>query len=175
MGSWVERGICRKLNDDEELQRTFQMSPADVARKFYPLGQTDKYKEDIVSTKRICSQCPVQEECLQWALIYEENGTWGGCTEWERRKIRKSGVVDVSNIGKHHTNKKDALNCRSGKGGKQCNACQTYLKSTYGKMYKRECKGCDVKFKTNRPNQSYHSPACARRHTRQLRLEAQSA
>jgi WhiB family redox-sensing transcriptional regulator len=41
---------------------------------------------------RICSGCPVREECLDWALVTEAAyGVWGGTTEEERRQLRHSG------------------------------------------------------------------------------------
>jgi WhiB family redox-sensing transcriptional regulator len=39
--------------------------------------------------KKLCYQCPVQTECLQWALDNcEYHGIWGGLTPRERREIR---------------------------------------------------------------------------------------
>lgn len=38
--------------------------------------------------KKLCkAECPVSNECFQYALIYEESGIWGGTTEEERRSI----------------------------------------------------------------------------------------
>ena len=41
---------------------------------------------------RICSGCPVREECLDWALEMRITyGIWGGLTERERRRaLRRS-------------------------------------------------------------------------------------
>ncbi len=40
--------------------------------------------------KKICSECPVQEHCLEYAIVNAEKfGIWGGLSERERRKIRK--------------------------------------------------------------------------------------
>lgn len=41
--------------------------------------------------KRIChTRCPVQLECLDWALDHgEEDGVWGGMSERERGRLRK--------------------------------------------------------------------------------------
>ena len=43
---------------------------------------------------RICRTCPVQTECLEYALAtasqcFEGTGIWGGLTPKERRAIRK--------------------------------------------------------------------------------------
>ena len=40
--------------------------------------------------KQICSECTVQEHCLEYAIVNAEKfGIWGGLSERERRKIRK--------------------------------------------------------------------------------------
>lgn len=41
----------------------------------------------------ICRRCPVQEQCLAWALDNDERfGIWGGKTERERRDIRNAAI-----------------------------------------------------------------------------------
>lgn len=47
------------------------------------------------TAQRICRGCEVREECLAWALQHGERyGVWGGLTERERRRLRRSpGVV----------------------------------------------------------------------------------
>ena len=40
--------------------------------------------------KTICRQCPVQAECLRYAMEAPvEHGIWGGLTERERRRARR--------------------------------------------------------------------------------------
>ena len=40
--------------------------------------------------KRICAQCNVRSECLEYALNNDERfGIWGGLSERERRRLRK--------------------------------------------------------------------------------------
>ena len=40
--------------------------------------------------KQISSSCPVQEYCLEYAIVNAEKfGIWGGLSERERRKLRK--------------------------------------------------------------------------------------
>jgi WhiB family redox-sensing transcriptional regulator len=40
--------------------------------------------------KRVCSECPVSEACLDYALAKDERfGIWGGLSERERRRLRK--------------------------------------------------------------------------------------
>jgi WhiB family transcriptional regulator, redox-sensing transcriptional regulator len=38
--------------------------------------------------KKMCSMCPVQKQCLEWALETEQPyGVWGGKSEAERRQM----------------------------------------------------------------------------------------
>ncbi|MCL4312775.1 MAG: WhiB family transcriptional regulator [Actinobacteria bacterium] len=38
--------------------------------------------------RRICADCPVRSQCLEYALIYRiDHGVWGGTSERERRRI----------------------------------------------------------------------------------------
>ena len=40
--------------------------------------------------KRICGECPVRDECLEYALEEDERfGIWGGMSERERRKLKR--------------------------------------------------------------------------------------
>lgn len=45
---------------------------------------------------RICSACPVREQCLRYAFENEvEFGIWGGMTERDRRRAMREGHVPV--------------------------------------------------------------------------------
>lgn len=42
------------------------------------------------AVKAICQTCPVQPECLEYAVAnFERFGIWGGLTERERRGIKR--------------------------------------------------------------------------------------
>ncbi|MBT95419.1 MAG: transcription factor WhiB [Acidimicrobiaceae bacterium] len=50
----------------------------------------------VAKAKNICSSCPVQEACLEHALTHRiDHGVWGGCSERQRRKIRKQRKLDA--------------------------------------------------------------------------------
>lgn len=38
----------------------------------------------IKVAKSICAKCPIQSDCLAWAIHNDERGVWGGTTEQER-------------------------------------------------------------------------------------------
>ena len=46
--------------------------------------------------KRVCRSCPVQKQCLTYAMDAPiDHGIWGGMTERERRRVRrKAGNAD---------------------------------------------------------------------------------
>jgi len=44
--------------------------------------------EKINRTLSVCKSCPEQEKCLEYALIAEPYGVWGGTTESEREYLR---------------------------------------------------------------------------------------
>lgn len=79
---WQARAACKDC--DPEL--------------FFPLGTTGAAVPDIEWAKAICAACPVQPECLDFALkTRQEFGIWGGTTEDERRALsRQQRKVNVS-------------------------------------------------------------------------------
>jgi len=51
---------------------------------------TSTVAEDEAKAKSICRTCCVQDSCLSYALLENEDfGTWGGATEKERRTIKR--------------------------------------------------------------------------------------
>ena len=44
--------------------------------------------ENSAMLKRICGDCKVQTECLDYALQHEVKGWWGNTTEQQRHAIR---------------------------------------------------------------------------------------
>lgn len=54
----------------------------------------------VQSAQRVCAECPVAPECLEYALENRiDHGVWGGKSERERRRIlrrRRTAQVAVS-------------------------------------------------------------------------------
>lgn len=67
--SWQSRGACRGSDLD--------FVPEDGSRKA-------EYR-----AKQICRGCQVIDECLDYALQFNEAGIWGGMTPNERRQLRR--------------------------------------------------------------------------------------
>jgi WhiB family redox-sensing transcriptional regulator len=76
---WVQRARCK--DEDPEL--------------FFPIGTTGPAAEQIQRAKAVCAQCPVRQECLDWALATgQDAGVWGGTSEEERRVMRRTRRAD---------------------------------------------------------------------------------
>jgi WhiB family redox-sensing transcriptional regulator len=72
--TWRDHALCR--DTDPEL--------------FFPIGTTGNALLAIDYAKRVCSQCAVVQECLDFALdTNQDSGIWGGLSEEERRAIRR--------------------------------------------------------------------------------------
>jgi WhiB family redox-sensing transcriptional regulator len=57
-----------------------------------------KAMKKVSAAKLICAECPVVNECLDYAIrTNQDSGIWGGTTEDERKSIRrqyrKTGLV----------------------------------------------------------------------------------
>jgi WhiB family redox-sensing transcriptional regulator len=61
---------------------------------FFPIGTTGQALVQIDQAKAVCAVCPVQTDCLQFALATnQDSGIWGGTTEEDRRKLRRAYVA----------------------------------------------------------------------------------
>lgn len=57
---------------------------------FFPVGRTGQALDHIEKAQQVCATCDVQVECLEYALMTNQDaGIWGGLTEDDRRKIRR--------------------------------------------------------------------------------------
>ena len=54
---------------------------------FFPTGEDEAL---AAPAKAICAACPVQAQCLQYAIATNQTeGVWGGLTGPERRRLRR--------------------------------------------------------------------------------------
>ena len=51
----------------------------------------------VNAARRICGACPYKKPCLEWAVVHDEMGIWGGTTQKERRVHRRKLKVTKSN------------------------------------------------------------------------------
>lgn len=111
MTAWMERGNCVGTVDPED---------------FFPERGGVVTKE----ARLACVSCPVQAECLQYALDHDELGYWGGFTENQRQHM-PGGRRDPSRRGP----KSDDAVCRNGHPRNEAN---TLIR----KNGKRLCRDC---------------------------------
>ena len=77
-GDWRNVASCRDTDPD----------------LFFPIGTTGPALEQIEAARAVCMECPAQEPCLEFALATnQESGVWGGTSEEERRKLRRSWLA----------------------------------------------------------------------------------
>ena len=76
--TWRDHALCR--DTDPEL--------------FFPVGTTGQALTSIDHAKRVCGECRVTKECLDFALdTHQDSGIWGGTSEEERRVLRRQYVA----------------------------------------------------------------------------------
>jgi WhiB family redox-sensing transcriptional regulator len=72
--TWRRLAICRDTDPD----------------LFFPVGTTGYALVQIDRAKEVCGECPVQSDCLEYALeTNQDSGIWGGTSEEERRNLRR--------------------------------------------------------------------------------------
>ncbi len=68
---WMERGVCRGMNPNI----------------FFPESGHHLLTREALEA---CNTCPVQMECLDYAITHHlDHGIWGGTSERERVRIRR--------------------------------------------------------------------------------------
>jgi len=71
---WRESAACRRA--DPEL--------------FFPISSVGRGAADAQQAKSVCARCPVQPQCLAFALATgQEFGIWGGYDERELRLLQR--------------------------------------------------------------------------------------
>jgi WhiB family transcriptional regulator, redox-sensing transcriptional regulator len=71
---------------------------------FFPISYSGPALRQVAQAKAICARCPIQRECLRYALDAGPiQGVWGGMTEEERRRFarreRRARVRQVRHTG----------------------------------------------------------------------------
>ena len=62
---------------------------------FFPSSGIESLR-NINVIKPFCESCPVQKDCLEYALSHpDEKGIWAGTTENDRRKIRSKNYATM--------------------------------------------------------------------------------
>ncbi len=76
--TWHNLAACRGRNTKEFYQGVGEPTPKHIVA--------------------LCDSCPVQVECLDWAVRHEPAGIWGGTTERERRRMRRRSGISFRSV-----------------------------------------------------------------------------
>jgi WhiB family redox-sensing transcriptional regulator len=78
--AWMQHGLCRHVPPST----------------FFPNDGVG-----VELARGICSSCPVQARCLEYALVQRiDHGVWGGASERERRRILKRRRHDAAAVSR---------------------------------------------------------------------------
>ena len=69
---------------------------------FFPVGEM---KQELAATlKRICFNCPIMDDCLEYALHVKVSGYWAGTNERERERLRRMFDIEAVRIDQQYKN-----------------------------------------------------------------------
>lgn len=69
---WIAQSLCKNMSKPD-------------ATFFPSVGARSRLA--AMNARLICSMCPVQQDCLDYAVAHNEEGFWGGKTEAERASL----------------------------------------------------------------------------------------
>ena len=81
--------------------------------------------ESTAPAKAVCRACDVQAECLAYAVNNgETKGTWGGLSEMERRRVRRTSGLTVARKSVAKCGTLSGLDRHKRAGEPPCRACR---------------------------------------------------
>jgi WhiB family transcriptional regulator, redox-sensing transcriptional regulator len=81
----VERGLGLQLSKPEPWTEAALCAQVDPEAWYPEKGGSAR------DARRVCQECPVLSECLQYALDHDERfGVWAGTTPNERQKLQRA-------------------------------------------------------------------------------------
>lgn len=63
----------------------------------------------LVEAREVCFGCEVREECLEYALQFEEWGIWGGMSEQERNRLRRKRGIRFLNVSTRRSSRQKSV------------------------------------------------------------------
>jgi len=64
---------------------------------FFPDGTAGRAAKTM-QAKEICATCPIVVQCLQYAILNQEDGIWGGTTPSERKQMKGRRTIIVGQV-----------------------------------------------------------------------------
>jgi hypothetical protein len=100
---WFELANCAKADLVTEQEKdklgkldAFALNKERLDQIFFP-----ERGQSLAPAMKICSTCPVKNECLLYALEKNQSlGVWGGTSERTRRRIRRARRLYAKGIKK---------------------------------------------------------------------------
>ncbi len=84
--------MLQAIDDTEELAWKLQANCSGVDPDLFFPERGASTKE----AKSVCRECAVKRECLEYAIRHGEKfGIWGGMSERERRRIRRTRAISL--------------------------------------------------------------------------------
>ena len=86
-GHWRSAAACRFADPD----------------LFFPISSSGLALDQVAEAKEVCARCPVQPQCLAFALRTRQmHGVWGGMSEQERYLVWKRDFRRIDRGGGMH-------------------------------------------------------------------------
>jgi WhiB family redox-sensing transcriptional regulator len=83
------------VSNDWRMRAECRPSQGHDSELFFPVGNSGPALQRIAEAKAVCRRCPVNAECLDWALASKQEwGVWGGLSEDERRALTRDAAAE---------------------------------------------------------------------------------
>lgn len=80
--AWAEEGACKPRHGHDPSW-------------WFPQADWSHLHPYVKKAKSVCQECPVRKECLSYGMEHEPYGIWGGLTEQERERQRRSSGLPM--------------------------------------------------------------------------------
>lgn len=79
---WSE--LQKSIDEAEESPQCYNFPDA-----FFPEKGQNGNAPEFLWAKQMCQECPIRQQCSEYALKWEEHGIWGGLSAQQRRDMRR--------------------------------------------------------------------------------------
>lgn len=113
--TWQEQALCREV---------------DAGDLFFP-----EKGGSSAAAQQVCRACPVQSECLLYAMEHAVDGIWGGTSVNERKELARargrtySTVLTSPLAGPQYSCGTEAAAARHRRRSETCDSCRVGLRS----------------------------------------------
>jgi WhiB family redox-sensing transcriptional regulator len=80
VGDWMQQAHCKETE----------------TRVFFIYREDKDQRQRREHAYEICRWCPVKADCLEYAIVNNEIGIWGGTTDQERRRMRRHWIFKTT-------------------------------------------------------------------------------